>query len=112
MAPVFALPLGFLNKRVAHSLLRAASRTCHDHRCKFRRSLERGIRARASSRSAGSKSRVLARSFPLEVDVDSIETALYLMGLSLEQAATAYNAHQIFLFALGDAEKMLFHDPE
>jgi hypothetical protein len=64
MAPVFALPLGFLNKRVAHSLLRAASRACHDHRWKLRRSLERGIRARASSRSAGSKSRVLARSFP------------------------------------------------
>jgi hypothetical protein len=53
-----------LNTRVPHSLLRAASRTGHDHRRKLQRSLERGIRSRASSRSPRSKSRVIGRSFP------------------------------------------------
>ncbi len=62
----FRSAAGLLNKRVPHSLQRAASRTGHDHRWKFRRSLGYGIRSRASPRSARSKSRVLGRLFPAQ----------------------------------------------
>lgn len=62
----------------------------------------------AAARSVAAIGQARQALLALELDADSVETALFLSGLSLEQAANDYNAHQIFLFALGDAEKTLF----